>query len=210
VRVKTMKRALWFVLLFVPAGRSVASQISAEPVRLTVSVHNDANVPLDTMTAAEITASRIFRLAGLVVTWVVCSPAPETKSESTSCTEAEFPSHLQVRIMSQPRNATSATFGIAYLAADGTGCYSDIFFSRIIHWQSSSGQNIGPILGYVMAHEIAHLLLGRNSHSQFGIMRSQWQKEELRKAAQGGLLFTVQESQRMRQRLAAARQAAAD
>ena len=207
---KTIKRALWFVFLFLPAGPSVASQISAEPVRLTVSVHNDANVPLDTMTAAEVTASRIFRLAGLVVTWVVCSPALDTTSESISCSEAEFPSHLQVRIMSQPRNATSATFGIAYLAADGTGCYSDVFFSRIIHWQSSSSQNIGPILGHVMAHEIAHLLLGLNTHSQFGIMRSQWQKEELRKAAQGELLFTAEESQLMRQRLSAARQAAAD
>ncbi len=61
-----------------------------------------------------------------------------------------------------------------------------------------------------MAHEIAHLLLGLNAHSQFGIMRSQWQKEELRKAAQGELLFTAEESQLMKQRLSAARQAAAD
>jgi len=52
-----------------------------------------------------------------------------------------------------------------------------------------------------MAHEIAHLLLGTNSHAAEGIMRAQWQKDELLSASKGELLFTPRESQVMRERL---------
>jgi hypothetical protein len=208
VFVQTTRSVLWFVVLLLFGGPCFATQIATEPIRLTVSVHNDANVPAGAMASAEVTASRIFREAGLVVKWIVCSPAQDTTGEF--CSEAEFPSHLHVRIVSQPRNATTSTLGISYLAADGTGCYTDVFLSRIIDLHSSSGQNVGPILGHVMAHEIAHLLLGMNSHSQFGIMRAEWQKEELLKAAKGQLLFTMEEAQLMRQRVAMATQAAAD
>jgi hypothetical protein len=53
----------------------------------------------------------------------------------------------------------------------------------------------------VMAHEIAHLLLGTNSHAAEGIMRAQWQREELLSASKGELLFTPGQSRVMRQRL---------
>ncbi|MCU1241842.1 MAG: hypothetical protein JWO71_2568 [Candidatus Acidoferrum typicum] len=207
---QTISKTLWFVSLVLPVSPCLAAQITAEPVRLTISVHNDANVPATAMAFAEVTAARIFRQAGLVVKWIICAPSRDTAAESTTCSETEFPRHLQVRIMSQPRNAPHSTFGVSYLAADGTGCYSDIFFMRIIDLHSRSGQDIGAVLGHVMAHEIAHLLLGMSSHSPFGIMRAQWQKEELLKASKGELLFTEDESQLMRQRLSMARQAVGD
>lgn len=208
---QTSRKALWFVFFLLPPAPCFAAQITPEPPRLTVSVHNDANVPASAMASAEVTASRIFRQAGLVVKWIVCSPAPDTTSEPIACSEAEFPSHLQVRIISQPRrNGSSSTLGVSYLSADGTGCYSDIFFARIINLHSSSGQDIGPILGHVIAHEIAHLLLGIDAHSPLGIMRARWDKKELLKASEGDLLFTEEQSQVMRQRLSTERQALGD
>jgi hypothetical protein len=62
-----------------------------------------------------------------------------------------------------------------------------------------------------MAHEIAHLLLGTNSHSMVGIMKARWQEEDLRSARKGELLFTLAQSQTMRGRIASAgRQTAGD
>jgi hypothetical protein len=49
----------------------------------------------------------------------------------------------------------------------------------------------------VMAHEIGHLLLGRNSHSVSGIMRGTWGSAELRAIAQGALRFTRGERKRL-------------
>jgi hypothetical protein len=204
VLVQTIRKSLWFASLFLPLATCFAAPRVAEPVQLTVSVHNDAKVPAGAMASAEVTASRIFRQAGLAVKWVVCGRSLDTAPESASCIEAAYPTHLHVRIVSRPRNLTNSTFGVSYLAADGTGCYSDIFFARIANLHSSSGQEIGPILGHVMAHEIAHLILGMNAHSPFGIMRAQWQREELLKGSKGELLFTQQQSQVMRQRLSSA------
>jgi hypothetical protein len=201
VLVQTVRKSLWFASLLLSSGACSAAQNVVEPVELTVSVHNDANVPAGAMASAEVAASRIFRHAGLAVKWVTCVPPLDPTLDSAPCSKAAFPSHLQVRIVSKPQNLTNSTFGVSYLADDGTGCYSDIFFSRIANLYSSSGQEIGPILGHVMAHEIAHLLLGINAHSSFGIMRARWQREELLKASKGELLFTQQQSRVMRQRL---------
>ena len=131
--------------------------------------------------------------------WISCVPSAEATAGPVACSEAVFPSHLQVRIISRSRNLASSTFGVSYLAADGTGCYSNVFFSPAAILHSAYGQDIGSILGHVMAHEIAHLLLGINSHSQFGIMRARWQREELLRASKGELFFTEHESQIMRQ-----------
>lgn len=207
---QTTRKALWFASLLLPSVPCFAARIAPEPMPLTVSVHNDANVPAATMTSAQVTASRIFRQAGLAVKWIICATSTDKTLGAVGCSEAEFPSHLQVRIVSRQRNTNGSTLGVSYLAADGTGCYSDIFFTRIIDLHSSSGQDIGPILGHVIAHEIAHLLLGINAHSPLGIMRARWDKKELLKASEGDLFFTEEQSQVMRQRLSTERQALGD
>ena len=50
------------------------------------------------------------------------------------------------------------------------------------------------VLGYVLTHEIGHLLLGSNSHSVSGIMSPHWNDEELRRISEGTLLFLSGES----------------
>lgn len=45
---------------------------------------------------------------------------------------------------------------------------------------------VAIILGCAIAHEVGHLLLGRNSHSVEGIMHGEWGAKELRLALMGG------------------------
>jgi hypothetical protein len=52
-------------------------------------------------------------------------------------------------------------------------------------------------LGFVIVHEIGHLLLG-NAHSEEGIMRANWTSRDLRRATQGQLRFTAEQVRRMR------------
>ena len=53
------------------------------------------------------------------------------------------------------------------------------------------------ILGCVIAHELGHLLLGSNSHSCAGIMRSRWGLTQLREALMGSLFFTAEQARVM-------------
>jgi hypothetical protein len=84
-----------------------------------------------------------------------------------------------------------------------------IFYDRIerIEMQAASGSaSLAQILGYAMAHEIGHVLLGSTQHSGNGIMRGPWTQLEFERMAKGWLGFTIQQSGAMRQR--AFRQAA--
>jgi hypothetical protein len=60
--------------------------------------------------------------------------------------------------------------------------------------------NEGELLGYVVIHELGHLLLGKGSHSSVGLMRAKWEVGELRQAARGNLSFTKSEMERMQAR----------
>jgi hypothetical protein len=63
-------------------------------------------------------------------------------------------------------------------------------------------QHLGfPVLGYVLAHEIGHLLFGSNSHSVNGIMSPHWNGPELRRISEGNLLFLPDESRMLWKRL---------
>ena len=53
------------------------------------------------------------------------------------------------------------------------------------------------ILGSVIAHEIGHLLLGLNSHSDTGIMQKRWERKQLQMVTTGNLLFTAAQGKLM-------------
>jgi hypothetical protein len=50
----------------------------------------------------------------------------------------------------------------------------------------------------MLAHEIGHLLLDTSRHSERGIMRPFWGDADLRNVAKGQMLFTAEQSQRLR------------
>ena len=208
--IQTTRTAFWFASFLLPLNPCLGAKGSPPPAELTISVYNDANVPANAMASAEATAARIFRSARLKIHWALCTSSANFTPDTAACEEVAFPSHLHVRILSRSRNLTGSTFGLSYLSAAGIGCYADIFFVPISELHARSGQEVGPILGHVLAHEVAHLLLGTNSHSDAGIMRAQWQRKELLWVDKSELLFTQEQSQVMRRRLLTARQAAED
>ena len=55
----------------------------------------------------------------------------------------------------------------------------------------------GDILGAILAHEIGHLLIAGNNHSNIGILRARWDDQDLRLIAQGRIMFTMDQAARM-------------
>jgi hypothetical protein len=92
---------------------------------------------------------------------------------------------------------------VAFLSAEGKGCYSDVFYDRATELHANWNVGLADILGNVMAHELGHLLLGSNSHAGTGIMRAHWQGEELRHLSRGSLWFTNEQGDHMRGNLTA-------
>jgi hypothetical protein len=207
-----------------PAG---AETYPDEKPRVTVSVYNDAGVPATVLVQAEQEAAKIFDRAGLRVIWKECSTtqvgpdalvrAGERSSlleqagsawsglKTSACASFEWPTHLALRVVSRSRLATGEVFGAAFLSADSQGCYSDVFYDRVMELHANWKATLADTLGSVMAHELGHLLLGSNSHSVMGIMRARWQSEELRRLSRGALLFTTEQADRMNERVNRAR-----
>jgi hypothetical protein len=113
------------------------------------------------------------------------------------CVRFEWPSRLALRVVPYSGDSKNEVFGEAFLSAEGTGCYSDVFYDRAVGLNADWHVSLTDILGNVMAHELGHLLLGSNSHTATGIMRARWQAEELRRPGS----FNAEQAERMRGRL---------
>jgi hypothetical protein len=76
-----------------------------------------------------------------------------------------------------------------------------VFYDSVEKLHQDWHASLSRVLGHVMAHEIGHLLLGTNAHSPMGIMRPNWQGQELRSIAIGTLLFTREQARSMQTKL---------
>ena len=196
---RVLTAALLLPLAIFPI-RMLAQNAASQSTQLTVAVYNDARIPPAVLSGAEQRAASIFARANFQVVWVHCIHA--SAEDAVACKQTDLPGHLALRIIPDAmKSASHAVFGIAFLARDGSGKYSDVFWKRAEDLHAMSNLDIGSILGSVMSHEMGHLLLGSNAHAVSGIMRAHWEAEELRRIAMGTLLFTPQQAERMQGRM---------
>ncbi len=61
----------------------------------------------------------------------------------------------------------------------------------------ADGREFEVILGRVIAHELGHLLLGKNAHSAAGIVHARWRAQDLGLSRQAAMLFLPGEAKRI-------------
>lgn len=194
------RRAKAFLMLLFLTTTRCFSTGNASSVSVTVDVFNDAATPRSVVEFAEQEASRIFIAAGLEMTWVDCL-AKQENVLSAGCPPSRGPTHLNLRILPHGKRVKEDSFGVAFLATDGAGTYIDVFYDAVEKLHHESNTSPGRLLGHVMAHEIGHLLIGSNAHSNWGIMCPVWSRRELRGIEMGSVFFTGDQARRMRNRL---------
>jgi len=89
--------------------------------------------------------------------------------------------------------------GLAQAAPELSNTVAFVFFARLKRAADRHVESTSDVLGYVMAHEVGHLILQAGSHSDSGIMRDTWEPNEMRTPA-----FTAQQAAMIRTKLAAA------
>jgi hypothetical protein len=79
----------------------------------------------------------------------------------------------------------------------GSGDHAGVFFSRVRETAARSAAliDVSDLLGYVMAHEIGHVLLHSTAHSSEGLMRKEFRPGDLKKAGQRLLKFTSEQAE---------------
>jgi len=187
------------LLLFVILVRSAvcAADASApQNPQIVVCVYNEAGASDATLEKAEEQTANLFRRSLLPLVLQTCSNHPTWTQGRGTISEALFYIHVVPKAASLSDDA----FGVAFLASDGTGRYADVFFASVQRLQGQRTAGTAEILGYVMAHEIGHLLLGFHAHSNTGIMEARWSGPELQSIAMGRLAFKHEQCRRLLRR----------
>ncbi len=137
-------------------------------------------------------AERVFRSAGVSVRWNGCTGGPPRDNG------AGFVVRLRTDTLPSARNlATFSALGGALLDSQHSGLAAEAYWLGIgetARWQRIDAPTL---LGFVIAHEVGHLILGER-HSSAGLMRGAWDRKALRELSRGWLKFSNQDAARMR------------
>jgi tetratricopeptide (TPR) repeat protein len=192
---------MWFVSL-TDVARSTSTEATVPNITITVRVFNFAQVSTDTWSVAQKVATQVFDRAAIQTVWLDCSLTAEGHYAVPDCEHTPDSTELVLRLV--PISAATltqfgdGTLGIAAQPEKGTPASASVFSDRVKELAKGGGTSIEVILGHAVAHEIGHLLLGSNSHSSMGLMRSKWSRQDLVQAAGGELQFTQGEVARIR------------
>ncbi len=159
--------------------------------KLTVMLINRTGASLAILRKAEGEASRIFRSAGLDISWNECWV-------THSCNHTPAADEFVLNVIPEGKGCSDGAFGVAFLDPTGNGKYADVFYKRILEDEETNGEDPGRVLGAVAAHELGHLILGSNSHNLVGVMQPAWDRNTIRMIGRGRLLFTHPEVALMR------------
>jgi hypothetical protein len=190
-------------------GQSGPSQMLPEWT-VCIDVENSAGVSLRILDNASKTAGKLLQAAGIPTEWEATLPDSverlkmhirDPNVHAPTSTEGHSCLILSVT-RGTPRNVFPDSLGFALPHAH-SGADVTIFYDRIelLEWRPvSANATTQQILGYAIAHEIGHVLLGSTQHSPIGIMKGPWRQAEFQLLAKGGLGFTAQQCELMRKR----------
>ncbi|MBY0504154.1 MAG: hypothetical protein K2X03_09595 [Bryobacteraceae bacterium] len=151
---------------------------ASEP--LSVRIHNQARLPAAAIAAAITEARWVLSQAGVETTWCDADPCRSDFS-------------IGIR-QDDPRDSQTFVLGFAMLgtAKGNTAC---VVYPRVLQLTEfhAGAAPLSTVLGYVMAHELAHMLMRSHAHSA-GVMSASWTVADLRAMSQRHLRFSPAEA----------------
>jgi hypothetical protein len=178
-------------------GMAFPDENDASPT-ITVQIYNYSQVSPTVLGGAEREAGRILREAGLWAVWLECPVVPFTPGPRGHCEKAPEATDLRLRILGAPltNKFQDTVFGFAVRPV-----LASVYYEYAARRAKSDDADFEApiILGCAIAHELGHLLLGSNSHSDAGIMQPRWEPYQFRQLMMGILLFTTAQSKLIRE-----------
>jgi len=185
----TSRRVVATGLVALGLAGPTSAAFGSEPERpaLMILVNSVPGVPIDVLLRAKGETARIYADAGVRLAW-------SDPSGTLPC--------LTVMLVSNPdtwpERVGPNALGAAPGTAEGMGRLAYAFYGRIGATAQQHRTDVGKLLGYVMAHELGHILLAGGSHSPTGIMSDRWGQLKMVLIAEGFLRFTKEQAESIR------------
>jgi hypothetical protein len=180
--------------------------VGQEPprVKLSIVVYDGAHVGPKTAEHAEDLAAKILSTASIQSSWVA-GPVEElgnlgmdfTAYAAKACHADLGPAIVRLRILPHaPAGLPAQALGFS-LPCARSGVQVTIFADRVATVSETGGPTFGRVLGYVMAHEVGHVLLQSDTHTTAGLMRGIWSKSDWQRAAVSIVSFSPAEARQI-------------
>jgi len=126
----------------------------------------------------------------------------QASNEVADCVGEAATHNLAVEIVPHaPDSFSDVALAMALPYAD-SGVRIVVFYDRVEPLLRGHHAPQATVLGYVLAHEIAHALQGIARHSETGIMRARWTDNDLKQMGIKVLTFTPEDVQLIQRGLA--------
>jgi hypothetical protein len=186
------------VMLFIAVSWMAKAMDFAETI--TVHVYNVAGARAAVIVKGEEEASLVFKWAGIAVRWVDCPVVDAGRAGNKVCVEPGGPYTFTVVIANgfakTPIKDIALGFAMPFSAARN---FAGISYPRLKQVSDTNPELVdsGGLLGAIMAHELAHLLLSSIRHGP-GVMQANWSRAEFKCMGQRRFLFTPAQAQALR------------
>jgi hypothetical protein len=178
---------------------------------LTIKIYDLAGVNPAVRAGATRVARAILLDVGIDAEWIDCEPA--SRATISPCAGPRLPQDLMVRLVRGSLAAATSRTSLGYSVVDTPlrrATLATIFVDRVEDTARATAIDVTTLTGRAIAHEVGHLMLGTNSHTDGGLMREVWTGAELVRNRPGDWLFSQPDRGRLsmawRQRTDNARQ----
>jgi hypothetical protein len=168
-------------MVVMAAAVGAAEDRETQTNRVVVKVFNTAAVDDEVLTSARAIASEIYERAGVAISWETGDRKALRTIERTpmQAAAAGCPAvnRIDVKLGYIPRGERLGALAYARpFFRDGVRV--TVATDRVTAYASKTATPVHVVLGWVLAHEIGHVLKGTDGHSERGLMRAQMHSGE--------------------------------
>jgi len=205
-----MRRAfVWWMLTFVFGSVPLlsADDRADSELAVTIQIHDYWHVSSESLTRAREVVNTMYERIGVRTEWTgVVQQSERHPGSAPRESISRIPIAQVTLIILTPRMAArghveEGALGFAAVPTEGMGRIAYAIYDRVRDTAARAAMNEDDLLGFVMAHEIAHLMLPRGAHAEAGLMRGHWNVGDFRQTDVLKLGFSADQASAIRSTL---------
>jgi hypothetical protein len=173
----------------------------------TIQIHDYYHVSSGSLTRARAVVTAMYERIGVRTEWIgvlqqrVGRPGPARRDEISRIPIAQVTLIILTSKMAARGHVAEGALGFAAVPDEGMGRIAYAIYDRVRVTAARAAMNEDDLLGFVMAHEIAHLMLPRGSHAETGLMRGRWDVRDFQRTDVLTLGFSPDQASEIRSTL---------
>ena len=195
-------RGCLLLLFLALAGNAnkVSAQTATPQIRVQVQVYDYAGLNPATLYEFVEGTQAILTGAGVSVQVDACARGTAVPCGSPGARSSK---RVVIRIHAgaakRMNNVRHCPLGLSFAGHDG-GTYASVFLEPVKDAAAEANFPWVVVLSYAAAHEIGHLLLGDQAHAPRGVMKANWDANDIRAMAQNRFHFSDEQARELASR----------